>query len=148
MTTNLLQHVAVCPISPASVPWIEATFWHQIRNLRGKPWPLARLESEAFSRLLRGKIASAALLTPVDYPEDFLGWVAALDGQVLYAYVRASLRRKGLGAALITAITDAAPVEVAYWTPDAQSMAVHGWPISYSASAYHALLSFARPMAA
>ena len=41
-------------------------------------------------------------------------------------------------------LTLRAPIEVAYWTPEAEAIAEHGFPLRYEIKAYRALLSFVR----
>jgi GNAT superfamily N-acetyltransferase len=73
-----------------------------------------------------------------------MGWALGLDGALLFAYVSADFRLQGLGAALMTTVAPDAPVRVAFWTRDAESMRAHGFPIEYSIDAFRALCGYVR----
>ena len=142
MPDALTSHVSIIPATPASWPWILHSFRHQIGGIDGGPSLLAESQRRALERILRGGIGPAVVAVPVGFPTEFLGWAVAVDGRVLYAYVRSVFRRQGVGAQLVCAVTDRVPVEVAYWTPEAQAIADHGWPIRYEIQAYRTLLAF------
>lgn len=98
----------------------------------------------ALERILRGGIGRAVSATPAGFPDELMGWALSLDGALIFAYVSDDFRRQGLGAALVSRVTDALPVPLAYWTRDAEEMAAHGLAIRYDIHAFRALCSYAR----
>lgn len=144
MTDRLCNHCDVIPAPPAAWHWMRATFRGQIHELEGGPGVLAQQQTHALYRILQTGAGRAVVVSPRGHVDDWLGWALGLDGFVLFAYVRDWCRRQGLGAQLLCTLTDAVPVGVAYWTPDAAGMADARFPIRYEIRAYQALLSFVR----
>jgi GNAT superfamily N-acetyltransferase len=133
VTSAILQSVDIVPARPGHLPWLLATFGHY-----------AQAQTGAIERLLHGGLARAAVAVPRGYSDDLLGWAVALDESLLFGYVRAPMRRQGIGAQLVTALTQAAPVPVAYWTPSVEAIAAHGFPVRYDIHAFRALCSYSR----
>jgi GNAT superfamily N-acetyltransferase len=146
MTDDLLEHVEVIPAAPSHFAWMLSTFQEQIALLPLTPWSVARAQGDALARILRGGLGRSAVVVPrgEEYHGDTLGWAAALDGRILFAYVREPLRRQGFGAQLITSLTNLVPVPVAYWTPEIEQVAAHGFPVCYDIHAFRALCSYVR----
>jgi GNAT superfamily N-acetyltransferase len=144
VTNSLLGCVEVITAKPAHFPWMLSTFTEQLALLPVTPRSAAHAQADALARLLRGGLGRAMVLTPRGYDGDPLGWGHSLDGSILYVYVRRLLRRKGFGAQLITRLTDLVPVPVAFWTPEIEQIAAHGFPVRYDIHAFHALCSYVR----
>lgn len=127
----------------AAYDWIRETFVGQLLRIQGGPRDVWG-QSGALLRAVRQKAAKAVVAVPRGEGDWWAGWAASLDGALLFAYVRADFRRNGIGIRLTRHATTASPVDVAYWTEDAQRMAAHGVDLRYSHDAYQALLSFVR----
>lgn len=143
MTDTLLAHVEVLPAGPQSWPWMLDCFRDQIGRIDGGPAQLASMQTAALARILRSGVGTAVIVAPKGSTEE-MGWAVAVNGSLLFLYVRAVFRRQGIGAHLACAITTGAPIGIAYWTQEAEAIAAHGFPLRYSIDAYRTLLSFAR----
>lgn len=143
MTSPLLSHVEVLPAGPQSWPWILDCFRRELSSIDGGPAQLAGIQTTALARILRSGVGRTVIIAPKGSTEE-MGWAVAVDGLLLFVYVRHVFRRQGLGAQLMCALTDAAPIGVAYWTPEAESIAEHGFPLRYDIKAYQTVLAFTR----
>lgn len=144
MTERLTDIVDIIPARATHVHWILSTFLEQISMLPLTSRAAARAQTDAVARILRSGIGSAISAVPRGFDDDLLGWSLGLEGAVLYVYVRDHLRRGGIGSQLMTAATDRAPIPVAYWTPEAEAMEAHGFPVHYDIHAFRALCSYVR----
>lgn len=144
VTALLSVHCEVIPAAPSSWPWVLETFRGKLERIDGGPALLAREQTAALRRILQTGAGRAVVSVPRGHSDDFLGWAVALDGFLLFAYVRDEFRRQGLGSQLACAITNSVPMGLAYWTRDAEAISAHGYPIAYSIHAYQALLGFVR----
>lgn len=142
--TDLLAHVDIAPALPSHAPWVLATFREQVSRLPLTTRAQACQQTQAIERIWRGRLGKVAVASPSGFPDELMGWALALDGALLFAYVSREFRQQGLGAALIAAVTQGAPVPVAYWTPEAEAIAAHGFPIVYSIHAFRALCRYVR----
>lgn len=142
--TDLLSHIEIIPASPAHLPWMLATFRHQVGRVLMTGPAEARAETAALARILRGRVGKAAVAVPVGDADDGMGWAVSLFGGLLAVYVSADFRRQGIGATLISMVAPAVPVRVAFWTRDVQAMQAGGFPIVYSIEAFQALCRYAR----
>lgn len=144
MTDRLCNHLDVIPAPPSSRPWILDSFRGQLSRLEGGPRECAAEQTHALARLVGWQAGTAVVAVPRGYADDFVGWAVELGGALLFVYVREVFRRQGVGSALMAALPLRLPVEVAYWTADADAMAAAGFPIRYEIHAYRALLAFVR----
>lgn len=141
---NLASHIDVLRAHREHFGWILETFRGQIARLPECGRILARTESDALRRVLCAGIGRVVVAVPRGDDDGLIGWAASIDGRLVFAYVRELLRHKGIGGELIAAVVDLAPVEAAYWTPDAEAMQARGYPIGYSIKAHRSLLAYAR----
>jgi len=144
VTDRLCNHCDVIPAPSAAWHWMRTTFRGRIHELEGGPGVLAQQQTQALCRILQTRAGRAIVIAPRGHNDDWLGWALGINGFVLFVYVRDCFRRQGLGAQLLCSLTNAVPVGVAYWTPDAAQMAGAGFPITYEIRAYQALLAFVR----
>jgi GNAT superfamily N-acetyltransferase len=140
----LSNHFEVLPATPAAYPWMIACFHKQIQRIDGGPHELAHSQRDALARILRGGLGSAVVASPIGFPEEEGGFAVALGGALLFAYVRNDFRRQGIARKMLQALTLRTPVEAAYWTPEAEAIAAHGFPLRYDINAYRSLLAFVR----
>ena len=144
MTDRLTDIVDIIPAQPSHWPWICATFLEQGALLPLTTRTAASAQADALERVLRGGMCRAFSAVPQGFTDDLLGWSLGLDGALIFAYVRDHLRRGGIGSQLMTAATDRIPIPVAYWTPEAEAMEAHGFPIHYDIHAFRALYAYVR----
>jgi GNAT superfamily N-acetyltransferase len=142
--TDITDIVDIIPAQPAHWPWICATFREQVALLPLTTRSASRAQADAIARVLRGRVCRAFAAVPQGFDDDLLGWSLGIDGDLIFAYVRDRLRRGGIGSQLMTAVTDRAPIPVAYWTPEAEAMEAHGFPIHYDIHAFRALYAYVR----
>ncbi len=142
--TDLLAHVDIIPARASHVPWILSTFREQARRMPLATPQQTRAEAGAIERILRGGIGQAAVMVPLGSLDDGMGWALGMGGALLFGYVSAEFRRQGLGSALAATVAPLVPVQVAFWTRDAEAMRAHGFPIQYSIDAFRALCSYVR----
>lgn len=103
-------------------------------------WRGSGLPRAVMVRLLQKATARVCVTHVAGSPDDLIGWAAAVDGVLVYAYTRFHLRKNGYGALAIGAVVpDAAPVRCACWTPSAQRLADHGFPLVFDYRARMAL---------
>jgi GNAT superfamily N-acetyltransferase len=141
---SLVGHIDVLRAVASHRDWILSTFRGQIARLEDVGKFAARTESDALRRVMCCSAGLVVVAVPRGHIDDLLGWAVSLDDRLMFAYVREPLRHKGIGGQLIAEAVTAAPVQVAYWTPDAESMQARGYPIAYSIKAHRSLLAFAR----
>ena len=142
--TDLLAHVEIVPAAPEHLPWIRATFAHQVRTVPMTTRRQAGDMASALERILRGKLGQAAVACPIGARDAGMGWAVSLDGALLFAYVSDDFRRQGLGVALTAAVVPPGPVCVAFWTRAASDIAAKGFPLVYSINAFRSLCSYVR----
>lgn len=142
--TDLLAHVEIVPASPEHLPWIRATFAHQLRSVPMTTHRQADAMAGALERIVRGKLGKSAVACPAGAHDVGMGWAVSLDGALLFGYVTEEFRRQGLGSALATTVATLTPIPIAVWSKDAAGIAAHGFPLVYSIHAYRALCSYVR----
>ena len=139
---GLGRHVGVIVAPRAAHDWILQVFRDQLRPIEGAHH--SALCRDALARLLRSGIGVCRVAIPRGYPDEWLGWLATVDGGAIYLYVRSRWRRAGIGTALVRNVQPEGNLGLAYWTGEAAEAAVHGMPIQHSIGAYQALLAFKR----
>lgn len=142
--TDLLAHVEIAPAAPELLPWIRATFAHQLRSVPMTTHRQADALAGALERIVRGRLGKAAVAFPAGARDVGMGWAVSLDGALLFGYVAEEFRRQGLGAALATTVAPLSPIPIAVWSKDAATIAACGYPIVYSIHAFRALCSYVR----
>lgn len=142
MKDILANHMEVIPASHDAIPWVLETFLAQRHLVDG--WAFARVQSSALKRIIMGRIGRAVVAVPIGYPDEFAGWTVEMDGGILYAYVRDQFRRQGIGMKMLTTVTGTVPIELGYWTEDAEGMARKGLAVTPKQELYYKLLSFTR----
>jgi GNAT superfamily N-acetyltransferase len=142
---DFARHHTVIAAPPGALAWIAGSFEGQIARIPCGPRNTHE-QADALIRMIRLGKAQAMVATPRGYPDDWSGWAVGAGGALLFAYVRAPLRRHGIGLELIGAVTpeSANSVHVAYWTNDVDGMSRHGIPLLYDIRAYQALLDHVR----
>lgn len=131
--------VFVRPPSEADA-FILASLMRSMADIGVDPVPVR----SAVTRLARDPATRVLLAHPPGHPDDYAGWaMGALDGLV-FVYVRKSLRKLGIGASLITEVTDTVPIRCAFWTRSFSRMARAGYPIDFDLDLQEQVLKFAR----
>jgi hypothetical protein len=143
MPDHLTRHCCYVPAPAAAHTWIRESFRDHVSDIAGGPGDVDG-QAWALVRALSTNAATATLAIPRGEPDAWLGWVVAMRGRIVFAYMRSMFRRKGIGLEMVGAVLDRTPIDVAYWTSDARAMADHGIPIRYSIDAYNDLLYFVR----
>lgn len=132
---NAAGHLAFAEYSPASHPFVFATFVDSMRETPAIGADARRLYDHALKRLLREPGTRTVVVTPAGSPDEFMGWAVASPTALVYAYVRHAYRRGKLGAhlgtALIELVTGNRATPAAIWTLDASRMAASGFPLRY-----------------
>lgn len=98
----------------------------------------------AISRLLRDPSSRAMLCTPDAHPDCYIGWALGHDGGLVYLYVRKTMRKLGIGSALLTEVTDTTPVKCAFWSRSFSRMARKGLPLLFDLDYQAQVMKFAR----
>jgi hypothetical protein len=134
--------VELVPYAEKHAPFVVGTFadrllahpnvWH------GKP---VREHKKVLRQVLRHPAAGAIVAIPRGYPDDFVGWAAAFEGVLVFAFVRENLRRLGYARGMLAALGLDAPIPVAYWTRDCSLMAAGGKPLFFDVPALDRLSS-------
>jgi hypothetical protein len=142
--SGLLSHVEIVAATSEHLPWIRATFAHQLRSVPMTTHRQADALAGALERILRGKLGKAAVACPAGARDVGMGWAVSLDGSLVFAYVTEEFRKQRLGSTLATTVAPMLPLCLAIWTRDAEAIANKGKPIVYSIHAYRALCSYVR----
>ena len=113
--------------SPAHWPFILASLRRCLESDRASNVQEA-CQSMEFS--LRANTGRFIIASPVTDNTIYLGWSAVDErGDLVYCYVVRALRRLGIGAHLVTSLTDAVPVRLVHWSRFATAIQDHGWPL-------------------
>jgi hypothetical protein len=142
---RLADHCEVISAPRLAHDWILDVFRDQVRPIEGARD--AALMRDALARIIRCGDGVCLVAIPRGYPDDFAGWIVALDSlpsSAVYVYVRHRFRRERIGDLLLRSRVKSGPVGVAYWTGDAVAGKARGLPVEHSLAAYAALLSFKR----
>jgi len=143
---NLSAHFDYLPAAPEHWPWILGTFQAQLADMRAEYTNAqAWRHAQRLAALMRGGICEAIVACPKNNPDVRGGWAARQGGTLVFVYVRDWLRQSGIGSQLATKLTDAVPMRLAYWTPTAQAVRDHGFPLVYDRDAYQAIARFEQP---
>lgn len=132
-------------IKPVQVPMVKSSFVRSISETEPDP-PAARiLLGKIIHRVLVDPRTVTVAAFPRGYPDEPLGWAAAMDGGLVFLYVKYAFRRNGLGTTLAARVLDPdGPIRVAYWTRAASRMALGGYPIVHDMCVQSELARFAR----
>lgn len=133
------------PICREHHPLARSSFVRACSEVEPDP-PAARiLLHKIIHRVLVDPRACTVAAWPHGYPDEHIGWAVAIDGALVFAYVKKSFRRHGLGTMLVAQVLEPdGPIRVAYWTRAAGRMALGGYPIVHDACAQSELARFAR----
>ena len=143
----MCSHVDMVPYSEAvHHAFVFSTFADSLRKLCTSG-EIRSLEL-SLRRALIDPAAKTAVAIPRDSWDEFLGWSVALDGVLVYAYVRFPYRQSKivshLGDSVIRHVCPDGCVRAAMWTLDASRMAAHGYPIRYDLDEHNRFRGLAR----
>lgn len=137
--------ISLIDIHPANderyVPFIGASMRGSLGASPCRPLDVDR-QVQAVLRITRGCEGKSYVATLAGHPDDYVGWVASLDGDIAYVYVRKPMREQGIGAHLISLCTDETPISFAFWSLTASKMALKGFPVVHDLDAFEKVQTF------
>lgn len=126
--------------------FVNGTFRAALQD--SPPWSLTDVKPHraTLAKLLRDTRSSALIAVPKGHPDDLLGWALAIDGSLVFAYVRHIVRKRGIASALLLGLglSGQQPVPVVFWTRACSRMAANGCPLFFDTDSLEAVTAMAQ----
>lgn len=113
------------------------------------PWSLGDVKPHrvTLTHVLRSPKAQALVAVPKGHPDDLLGWAAAYDGALVFAYVRHIVRKRGIATALMEALglrDERFAIPVVFWTRACSRIAADGRALFFDTDTLEAISAMAK----